>query len=1325
MFQKSLQILVLAALVALAAIVAYASLELTGPDETLADAQARADRGENARAIALLNVIERDVRGDTARTERIWRLRAELAARMGQYGAALEDVRRLVKAHPDDEDLPLEAVRLLALSGDGAGALRAAEDFLAKHPTHGRGLELAGEASQTLYQPLLRETMQRLERELPQLDRDAAREAAWSFLYRPSQDPGIEAARRKLAALHAEDPRLLTLWAPLERQLTALRDQVQRSLDYYRGSLEAEGEPVAAFRAVALALDQSRRIDDLLAQCEIMRRRFDHEYVAEAGAAAAWSLLREGQAPAAVATTNRWLGLEPLQVAKPFRSLTSGQLDLMTARAYAAFVAGDRVAGERQWRDAGQLWPVYKVAPVLLPVAAGLFEAKTEAWKYAENSLKFAAALLAQQPVAIDRLDMLPTIAGLHLQALAHRNAPEADRQAVLRDWQRARPGTKQPLLAAAELQRTIGRPRAAAVALQAALALDPKDDQAFAAYVAAMRDHARTTGPDGAALLQQCFARRANLPEVADPTGFLFCAEAALAVGKEALALARNCATAAIDAFPQARMPHELALRVFLASELPDEAVKAADRLLAGWQPDGPGVVLALRAYAAAKKAPTPTLARAMTAAPSPELQAALIEQALADAPATAATYAAPVTRAATANPQLLLLASRAYAAANAPATAQRLLDAALAAPGNATPPAEVCRAVAAWLVAAAAASDDVLATQFRAWRARAAADDPQANRELVTAATALADERPRAALAAIELALADAPPELRTGRMHTLAGRLAARRGDLRLAEERLTAALAFADGRDGAEDLARLCLGTGRPDRAQQVRALVDAPTDLGLALRFEQLDVAAAITSGRLTSDPADLAAHCALSLAGQPAMTDWPAGAGETRFAHAEALALAADATLAPLAIERLTSLRAAGPASTTTRLLLARAMALAGQGAAAAQLHRELVQEGHGGPLVWREIARVADADGYVVADDVAARMVDGLLADKLGGSRATERFIALRLLPRAAGATPASAAKLASALTDLPTTRPLRADDVAAIADGLPPKPALATLAIALTMPQRESVRQLAVARLVALCEALAQSPEDRPLVMATASSRLAADVDAGCVSGRLLRFVAANDVPALVRDGVAWLRAHVEAVAAGRDAAEELPATVTALAAATSPAEALATIDAALARRPTALALWRARTELAVAVGEAKPAVRDLDAVLAHCDAPELRLLQLTLAAENRLAGAAELMTFAALPAELRDGPLGKYTLGVLALRQGQPDDALPLLADAPPRPDGMHLFAGALAALQSRAADGAERAHAAFVQLQRDYPSSSLARNAGRFANQLALR
>jgi hypothetical protein len=93
-------------------------------------------------------------------------------------------------------------------------------------------------------------------------------------------------------------------------------------------------------------------------------------------------------------------------------------------------------------------------------------------------------------------------------------------------------------------------------------------------------------------------------------------------------------------------------------------------------------------------------------------------------------------------------------------------------------------------------------------------------------------------------------------------------------------------------------------------------------------------------------------------------------------------------------------------------------------------------------------------------------------------------------------------------------------------------------------------------------------------------------------------------------------------------------------------------------------------------------------------------------------------------ALPAELRGSPLGKYAAAMMALRAGRADEALAALGDAPARADGMHLYALAMAALQSSAPDGRERALAAFQALHRDYASSSLARNAGSFAIQLAL-
>ena len=76
-------------------------------------------------------------------------------------------------------------------------------------------------------------------------------------------------------------------------------------------------------------------------------------------------------------------------------------------------------------------------------------------------------------------------------------------------------------------------------------------------------------------------------------------------------------------------------------------------------------------------------------------------------------------------------------------------------------------------------------------------------------------------------------------------------------------------------------------------------------------------------------------------------------------------------------------------------------------------------------------------------------------------------------------------------------------------------------------------------------------------------------------------------------------------------------------------------------------------------------------------------------------------------------------------MALRQGKADKAVELFADGAPQHDGRHLFELALAHLESTAEDGVESASAALTQLQKDYPNSLLAQNAGSFLSQLSPR
>lgn len=1332
MLQKSLQVLVAAALAALVVTLAYASLALQGPDEAIAGAQAKAARGELARAIAELGLAEHDCRGDAERTATILRLRSEWQTRLGRYEEALADVRRLAAVMPLDVDARLTEVRLLALSGDGDAAVRAADAFLAAHPAHGRGLELAGEAGQTRYQPVLNKLLTRFEQELPRRDRDAARQALGSYLYRPELDPAIEAAMRRLAAMHDDDPRLLAAWPGLAAQLAALRNQVQSTLDRFRASLEAPGEPVAAFRAVALALDQSQRRDDLLAQCEIYRRNFTHPYVDEAGAAAAWSLVRNGRFAAAMAVGDRWLTPEVARDRIANNQVGAGLLDLWMAHALAAARVADEKAIERTCLQSMSLWQTAKPTPAALPFCFGFLHDVRREDKRAIEMFRYAFQLLADRPVRLDRPDPLQTVAEGWLRAVERSGADEADLQAVLTSWTRLRPQSTAPLRANVALQRRLGRPLAAAAVLQDVLAITPEDDDAFTAYVDMRRAEAAAANRDGAALLRQMLERRAELPQVADPTGYLLCAEAALAANLHAHA--ERCVRAAIAAFPRTRLPRLLAIRCLLAAGDADEAARDAARLLHDLPPEPATVALALTAFAAAGRSPRELLLRAMTTAGSPLLQAALLDQALVDAPDLAHRYVDATVFAADAPPDLRLLGATALATAGEPLRAFPLLaqGLALVPKPDAVPVGRRSRALTAWALAAATAgaSDAELATIAATVLAAAAVDPAPGIRPLADAAGELAATHPRTAALLLDEFLARAPATLRQGRDLVRAGAVAARLGAVRLAEERWTAALAFPDGRDAVEPLARLALLTGRTERCQQVLGAGDPPTSIGLALRLGDDPRAMQLADAALQLDAGDLIAHCARAMRGRPALVDWQRAVGDLGQLCSETLTALHDDALAGLAAPRLTLLLQLAPNSTANRLLHARALAATGRAAEAAAVHAELTAAGGANLVLLREVARAGADPAYTLAPVAQQALFDALLAGQLVGSPPTLAYAVARFQDafRNGGFPGVADQVVATAWQTVAPARPLGTEDIAAIVSQLPPATALRTLVVAVARPTPPTARARAHDAIAATCERLAAaSTAGRDLAIATARLLLArVDADAeGDVPGRVLHFLLAHDADFDAGTRAAWLRRHLVAIARGRDADDLSSATVRALVASTDAGAARAAVAETLAMHPTSLALWRAHTELAVAAGDAATAIPQFGAVLAHCDAPAMRREHLLLAAEADLFVPDAEPCFAALPTALQDDPLGRYTKGLLALRTGRPDDAMPLLADAPARPDGMHLFAQALAALQSRAADGSQVARGRLLALQRDYPSSSVARNAGRFANQLAPR
>ena len=158
MFKKSLLILMLCGFLTLAATVGYVLLRFRGPEDTLREAQGKLAAGAYADVIALLNQAEpsASIVNNKKLREQLWRLRYAANEQLDNPGGALKDVDNLLaNGHANDIDLRLDQISLLAKDGQGDEARQAAKQFIEKHPDHGRGLELAGEACQTAYQPLL------------------------------------------------------------------------------------------------------------------------------------------------------------------------------------------------------------------------------------------------------------------------------------------------------------------------------------------------------------------------------------------------------------------------------------------------------------------------------------------------------------------------------------------------------------------------------------------------------------------------------------------------------------------------------------------------------------------------------------------------------------------------------------------------------------------------------------------------------------------------------------------------------------------------------------------------------------------------------------------------------------------------------------------------------------------------------------------------------------------------------------------------------------------------------------------------------------------
>ncbi|HEB51739.1 MAG TPA: hypothetical protein ENI87_00650 [bacterium] len=1325
MLKKSLQILVACAFLALGSIVLYALLGMRSPQDSLGDAEALLQRGDNLGAVTLLSRTENSprIQGSPALLDRLWQLRLEAHTRLGNPKGALRDVRNLLRhGHDDDVELRLAEVRLLAQAGDGEAARLAARAFLADHPDHSRGLELAGEACQSAYQPLLRALGSQLDAELGHAPRERARRAMLAYLFRPVGDPEIERAAADLEALFAGEARLRGAWPRIWRDARQVRERVQEALGYFQRSLDLGGEPVAAFRAVATALQQAGRIDDLLFACEIQRRRFDHAYVDESGARAAWARLLAGLPEAAIATVDRWLPIEQVPERGENDRISDATAQLAAARALAGWLL----------RDAQSLNATAKLDQAMYAAGRRSLDAlnitqagrrllrETEDRRPILHHLENLVTRNARLPKPLDRPDLVATFAPLWIDELEAANAAEDEVQTALATWRDARPEDLTPHLRRAEYLLASGNTAAAFSALDTARELAPLDPRLFGLQLRIARRHYQGSANDGAGLLAQCLKNGRKVPETLDTIGFLLCAETALAQTDRRIAvIASNCARAAVNAFPRAVEPRELELQALLRLGRYEEAARAADLAIDALAPSPDLLALAMRARELAGRPLRDLLYRAMPrVARNRELQAALLRIALADAPATAIRFLDPALLAGDQELDRRVLAVRALTAAGRLARAEQVMAAMhFDAKATATSPTMF----AEWLLAAAAERDDgeLLAT-LRRLRIPLRLDvGPQS--PLLAAAGELADHHPHTARYLLRHALAAATADERNGSLFVLAGELALRDRDTVAAIDAWTAALAFDDGMPAAERLARLLLLAGDAERAEQVYALVPTPDDPALAARFGRLAQAAALLQQALQREPADLITHATLMTFGQPAMLDWSPPADEDlQRERLELLAGLRDPLLGPLCLGRADALLRADPSRRTHYFLLARASADAGLASAAAALHAELFRGGYLGPVLWREVAYAAQDPAYAPAPELLLKLMAATTAGAVGSSPLAMAYGSRMIVEGFLAADQPEMARNTRLLQwrAFPQLHTWTDDDLELIATGYPPTVACQVLDEILRGPHAGDRRTL-LERWYALAPAaVAAAPDSLSTLVRTALAHLQSDGALGCI----VHFLRTHPVANVPFELAPALIDHLELIARGRDDTSRLDQTLTALLQATGAERTLAALDGLLQRYPSAIPLWGARTRIRQLDAPAE-ALAELRTVLAHASAPSAELAFLALAAGRRALDPSDYDRLDRLPPELLQSPKGRFVQAVMALRRGDAEQAIEHFAEAAPQPDGSHLFLCALAWLEAPADEGPERATLLLQELLRDYPGSSRAQNAKSFVRQLS--
>lgn len=1342
MIRRSLLLLLALVILAVAFTAGYSLLPVRKPEDLLADARTLIGRGQAIEAVKLLDHAEATpVIARTADLRReVWRLRLQAHRALDVSARALTDIENLIADGDASLGLQMDRIYYLAKLGLGEDARTAGLEFVKANPTIGRGRELTGEACKVAYSAQLREAAARLRSEIGFEDEREAVAAMLEMLYRPEGDPSVAAAKDRLAKLYSRESRLAQAWPTLHDQLAVLRSRIQEAGQLFESALEIAGKDekqrtglfAAAFQGVAYSLQQAGRIDDLEAQCEIYLGMFSHRWRTDAAVVAAAARYRDGLYESAVEIAERVAPMKTFAADLAAQKFTPGIRSLLLTRILSLYQlksADDLVAVAA---TLGPLTEKYRQLMALPNLAWGLVFTLRDVRDNRTGALSWYSDLLMLEPAPQDDEDPLDLLMPLRLKSAAADGQPPADQLAAVDKWIAARPSNPMPMATRARMQLEFGQDAAAMATASGILQERPTDEDALRTLADAADRAYKASQQDGVSLLMQCLQRNTDRPDSPpNPVCYLLCGEAAMKQQHAWIAL--TCARLAADRFPWSVWPFLLEAKAQRMSGRHDEAIETLDRILARHPDCVDAVQMAFEIRVEHDRPTRKVLSLAIPSIPeSLQVLTEALRCAVEDGSPSAAPLAQRAALAPNADANTLGLVAVAYAKQRSAAEGWAALDKALAAP-RANDPASADSLLSATLACIEAEmslrKDEELA-QIAAKRMTSLRfSGPEAGEKITRTARTLADaELPATASRLLASALAmDDAIEVRSGATHELAGRLALQLGRVAAARESLTAAVSFEDGTSSAERLARIEWIHGTPGRA--IAALAAAPklTDPALALLLGSTE-AARLTKERIAADPEDLLAAFAFALVSAP-NTDRMAIEVRQCSLDAQRSALLActqleDELLEKTAVEAASAAHSQMPRSLLAALVHARALHRTGDGQGAANVHAALYEEGRRASLLWTEVARASLRGGYEPPRAILAELREMVVkqpgalrpevlamlacraaadADRLGQSDVALGIYAdaWRFQPKLTGATVADAEKLRAA-----------GRSVAAV-----------ELLHKLRIDAKDNERDAAAKALYRT--ALEATASMQPASVAALRTLAAADLIAGTAPGEAFAFLLADPIafasipaePALV-----LANAAMQAACTGKAAWPQAESAVLAVRQRLGAAGALEFVERSLAQFPSIPALWIRRADLRIELGHANNGIADARRMLLLAQDVDATIEFLTLAASTRRSTKADRDLFLALPPQAQMTPAGMLAAGLLALRAGRPEDAERLLAAAStlgPRA----IYARALANLMRGTPEARAQARSMFESLRSDYPSNSLARNAGSFAVQLS--